>query len=416
MNAFLSVLIIQYSYIIPILSCQFQQSYLTVSNFVYVFYCTYRRTPASLWSYCKMSSSSSSSEEETLIAALQTNPYDAETFSKLITLLRARWENGKEEDENENENQKITKESLQQYREMYALNCCPEAEFWLDWINDQISSSTSSKDDLNCLDVLFKRAMHACPHESIVKAYVENANHRLEAELMNEDEVRIVLEHAISICGGDIVHGTHLWSSLVELELSELEDLMETSASPESIRKAKEAVVQTFRRQFSLPLLGNNMALKSLETVLSEICVSSDVEWIKPDLLLEKYKRSEDQLTKVILYEQKVTSDEFKSLFLEEKVASWRAYIKLEMDDNNLTRVQRLYERALLVCQGSMELWKEYLDFAENVIKQWYVNVILLDIQGHSFFSSIVNIQHILPIDTLYTCTLPIDTLYTYTL
>ena len=307
------------------------------------------------------------SSEETLIAALQTNPYEAETFSKLITLLRARLESGNEEDEN----QGITKESLQQYREMYTLNCCPEMEFWLDWINDQISSSTASKDDFNSLDVLFKRAMHACPHESIVKAYVENANHRLEAELMNEDEVRMVLEHAISICGGDVVHGSHLWTTLVELELSELEDLMETSASPESIRKAKEAVVQTFRRQFSLPLLGNNTALKSLETVLSEICVSSDVEWIKPDLLLEKYKRSEEQLTKVILYEQKVTSDEFKSLSLDEKVASWKVYIKVEMDDNNLTRVQRLYERALLVCQGSMELWKEYLDFAENVIKQW---------------------------------------------
>ena len=309
-----------------------------------------------------------------LIAALQENPHDSETHAKLIEVLRTQCEGT---------DPVAAQALLQQHRDDFATRFLPGPEFWLDWISDQVASSSDSLSALSApspsssftsdLDALFQRALSQCPHHSIVQEYVDNAGHRLEAELATEDDVRKVLEAALAVSGGDILTGAALWERLTELEMDELDDLVDTSAPAESVRKAKEAVVQTFRRQFSLPLLGNNRALATLERVLSDICVASDAEWIKPDQLLEKYKRSEGQLAKRILFEQKVSSEDFVALPLAEQAAAWRAYIQFEADDNQLTRAQRLYERAVLACPQSKDLWAAYVDFAENTVKQWTV-------------------------------------------
>ena len=310
-----------------------------------------------------------------LIDALQTNPHDSETHAQLIAVLRTQSEEGTDP------GTARTRTLLQQHREDMATRFLPGPEFWLDWISDQIAWSLSSSSPSSPppsssaadLDALFQRALRQCPHPAIVQEYVDNAGHRLEAELVTADDVRKVLEAALTVSGGDILTGAALWERLTELELDELDDLTDTSAPAESVRKAKEAVVQTFRRQFSLPLLGNNRALATLERVLSDICVASDADWIKPDQLLEKYKRSEGQLAKRIMFEQKVTSDDFAALPLAEQAAAWRAYIQFETDDNQLTRAQRLYERAVLACPQSKDLWAAYADFAENTVKQWAV-------------------------------------------
>lgn len=182
--------------------------------------------------------------------------------------------------------------------------------------------------------------------------------------------MRGTVESAISICGADIMDGAGLWKRLVDIQMENLEDLIDTGASSDAIREAKEAIVSTYRRQFALPLLGNQRSLSSFETVLSNICIESDAQWIRPEVLLEKFQRSEEQLAARIIYEQNVLSEEFLSSPLSDQVSAWRTYINFEIAEKQLPRAHRLYERSLLTSHQSVELWTEYAEFAATVLKQ----------------------------------------------
>ena len=85
------------------------------------------------------------------------------------------------------------------------------------------------------------------------------------------------------------MNGAGLWSRLIDIHLENLEDLTDTAASPDAIQCAKEKIVSTYRRQFALPLLGNQRSMSKFESVLSDICIESDAQWIRPEVLLEKF-------------------------------------------------------------------------------------------------------------------------------
>jgi hypothetical protein len=52
-------------------------------------------------------------------------------------------------------------------------------------------------------------------------------------------------------------------------------------------------------------------------------------------------------------------------------VKGWLAYIEFEINDNNISRAQRIYERAILNCPDSLILWKSFLSFAYGKVKNW---------------------------------------------
>lgn len=125
--------------------------------------------------------------------------------------------------------------------------------------------------------------------------------------------MRGVIERAISTCGADILDGATIWARLVELLMEELEDVADTphtahssSSSQQAVQMLKESIVSTYRRQFSIPLLGNQAHLLAFEKTLSELCIESDASWIKPEVLLEKFQRSEEQLKDRIIYESNI--------------------------------------------------------------------------------------------------------------
>ena len=189
--------------------------------------------------------------------------------------------------------------------------------------------------------------------------------------LQTEEVLRVTVEKAISICGADIMHGADLWKRLIDIQIETLDDLIDTGSSSDVIKGAKEAIVSTYRRQFALPLLGNQRSLSSFETLLSDICIESDAQWIRPEILLEKFQRSEEQLAARIIYEQNVLSEEFLLSPITDQVSAWRAYINFEIAEKELQRAHRLYERSLLTCHQSLDLWTEYADFAATTFKQW---------------------------------------------
>lgn len=261
-------------------------------------------------------------------------------------------------------------EELLSKREHFAANFLPPSNFWLDWIIDKIAAGGEDK-NVGELDELFDRALSECPSIDIVKEMVDNAFHRYEADLISENVLRVLLDRAISICGADVMDGASLWSRLIEIQLDSLQDLIDTSAEKREIQSVKESIVSVYRRQFSLPLLGNKRSLVSFEKVLSDICVESDNLWILPEVLIEKYQTAEVQLQARIMYEQNVLSDEFASSPQENQLAAWKIYIRFEIEDKKIGRAQRLYERCLISCPQSMEMWLEYIEFAETYIKEW---------------------------------------------
>lgn len=165
--------------------------------------------------------------------------------------------------------------------------------------------------------------------------------------------------------------GASLWGQLTALQLSIVEDLVDIAANEDNIRRGKEALVSTYRRQYALPLLGNERSLSNFEKLLSEICVESDELWIKPELLLNRFQRSEDQLKARILYEQNIISDDFLTSRLDDQVAAWKSYIRFEIDEKQLFRAHRLYERSVMTSHQSVELWLDFADFAESTLKNW---------------------------------------------
>lgn len=173
--------------------------------------------------------------------------------------------------------------------------------------------------------------------------------------------------------GVDIMDGANLYSCLTEFQLGIIEDMVDVAANEDNIRTAKEALVATYRRQYALPLLGNQRSLSKFEDLLSEICVESDAEWIKPEMLLEKFKRSEQLLQSRVLYEQNIISESFLSSSLGDQVTAWKTYIQFEIEDKQPARARRLFERSVIANHQSLELWQDFAEFAESTLKQWDV-------------------------------------------
>ena len=171
--------------------------------------------------------------------------------------------------------------------------------------------------------------------------------------------------------GVDIMDGATLYSCLTEFQQGIIEDMVDIAANEDNIQTAKEALVSTYRRQYALPLLGNQRSLTKFENLLSEICVESDEQWIKPELLLEKFRRSEQLLQSRILYEQNILSEDFLSSSLGDQVTAWKTYIQFEIEDKQPARAHRLFERSIIANHQSLELWQDFAEFAETILKQW---------------------------------------------
>lgn len=188
--------------------------------------------------------------------------------------------------------------------------------------------------------------------------------------------MREAFEEAVSLIGMDITSGRELWTRFRDFELDELEDLIDMQAASDTVQDGKRRLIGVIRRQLSHPLIGNEQVLKQLDEVLADVFVESDVNIINPSSLSAAFAAGVDAREGRLLFEDNVTSPQFLKKTPEEREQGWRAYIAFETKDNQLFRAQRLYDRALICCPESYSLWRQYIHFASDTVK----NAKLLDL------------------------------------
>ena len=221
-------------------------------------------------------------------------------------------------------------------------------------------------------------------------------------DVQSVESVREAFEHALSICGADIVTGSEIFTKYIDFELDEhdlvLEELEKCSPEnksvcDEQVKLSKQRFVKLFHRQAALPLVGNEDCVSRFHQVLSELCVASDVKIIDPESFQRKYQQGLQVREARLTYELHINSEDFTSGIVSSKdrETSWLTYIAFEVKNKEMGRAQRLYERALMDCQDSLVLWLDYAEFAFAVLKNYKLVVSLTDrclrvIRQNSFF------------------------------
>lgn len=173
------------------------------------------------------------------------------------------------------------------------------------------------------------------------------------------------------LCGTDVFTGSEIWKRYREFEVDEHEDLVEMQASATEQQKSKERFIKVYLRQLSLPLVGNEETLQEFETKLAEFCVESDFALIKPTELEKKIAAAKEMREGRLIYEMHLLKDKYKSSSLHEKESFWIGYIEYEKKQNQLSRVQRLYERAVMEFPESVTMWLQFTDFSLSTLKNW---------------------------------------------
>ena len=175
--------------------------------------------------------------------------------------------------------------------------------------------------------------------------------------------------------GFDILGSKEIWQHFIDFEVDEFEDAIQMDGDQTQIQSLKEKVVKLFHRQLSLPLAGNEETLASLDKILSDYFTEVDVNIIKPVELNTKYTRAMEMRECRITFESHLIGDSYPLSSIEEKSASWMSYVKFEIQDGQIARAQRLFERSLVdeELRSYIPHWIEFLTFSVATLKNWAV-------------------------------------------
>ncbi|KAJ1411110.1 hypothetical protein B484DRAFT_482676 [Ochromonadaceae sp. CCMP2298] len=243
------------------------------------------------------------------------------------------------------------------------MNFLPDKQFWLAWLRDAVNS------DAAALRALFDRALASCPHFEVALLFVDTAAALVEQEKMTETELREAFDQTAMLVGCDLLTGSELWRRYRTFELDEHAFLLDAQATPVELQQSKARFVRVFHRQLSLPLAGNEQALAELESKLAEYCVESDAGIIKPEELGRRFSAGREMREARLVFEAPLHSPRYGQADLEQRVQIWRSYIYFERKQE-VSRAQRLFERAVLECGESLQLWLEFAEFALH-LKNW---------------------------------------------
>ena len=179
----------------------------------------------------------------------------------------------------------------------------------------------------------------------------------------------------LSTFGFDILGSKEIWQHYIEFEIDEFEDALQMEADQAQVQSLKEKVVKLFHRQLSLPLAGNEDTLTSLDKLLSDYFTDVDVKIIKPLELNTKYTRAMEMRECRLTFESHLIGDSYPLSSIEEKSSSWMSYVKFEIQDGQLARAQRIFERSLVdeELRSHIPLWIEFLTFSVVTLKNWTV-------------------------------------------
>lgn len=73
---------------------------------------------------------------------------------------------------------------LEAHRTVFSERFLPDVKFWMEWIQERISTTSADDEEMEKLDDLFMVALSQCASAEIAKEWIDNVVHRFEAELM----------------------------------------------------------------------------------------------------------------------------------------------------------------------------------------------------------------------------------------
>lgn len=260
-----------------------------------------------------------------------------------------------------------TLDALEMHRTEYVSTFLPDREFCKSWLQDIITYK-----DPTYVSEIYQKLFKIYPDISIFAVFYSYMMNSFENEKIVVDEVRSQFENASVSCGMDIFTGPIFWKLYREFEIEECEDLLETSSDPSTIQTAKSHVIRVFRRQLALPLVDNEQVLREFDEILSRICVESDLHLIDPQSLQSKFELAVAQRNERIEFENALVSEEYQYLRGEYQYSQfWKPYIDFEIEKSEMSRAQRLFERALMDCKEALACWENFVEFARFEVKNW---------------------------------------------
>lgn len=174
------------------------------------------------------------------------------------------------------------------------------------------------------------------------------------------------MEKCIALIGYDVYESMSIWRAY---RLFEIDEHAEFEKNSEEELDAKKRVISLFRRQLSLPLFGNRGVLEDFQEWLGIHCTDEDMRIIDPHGLNEKYEKALESYDARIAFEEALKSEKHSNASLEGKFSTWKAYAQFEVNDNQIARAQRIYERASMEIGQYEKFWEEFLVFAVHTVK-----------------------------------------------
>lgn len=143
------------------------------------------------------------------------------------------------------------------------------------------------------------------------------------------------------------------------------------------IQQSKERLVRLFHRALSLPLINNEALLSKCNEAFEGFFTESDISIIKPELLADKVAKSRKglelraplELPIISIAQQMEERGELSPQQEEELIRLFHEYIAFETKQKEYSRVQRLYERAVLLVPSAI-LYVEFSLFLLVTVKQ----------------------------------------------
>ncbi|CAB3983959.1 Squamous cell carcinoma antigen recognized by T-cells 3, partial [Paramuricea clavata] len=281
-----------------------------------------------------------SAEVTALRQFLESSPFHYESHLKLIQALRDIGDLDK------------TRQARETMSKMFPLT----AELWLEWIQDEMPLACITEQKAYIRD-LFEKAVKDYQSVKLWTEYCQYVLDNMEGEDGLKD-ARDVFERAITSVGLHLTEGVSVWDGYREFEMTlydSYQTMAEGSDSPQvqqKLEQQKDVVKTIFRREISVPLIGMQAVFREYE------------EWLGDEKMLEYvtrgFARAETKLEDCLPYEEALTSA--SSPRLEE----YRSYIAYEMKENDLARVQCLYERAMVENCLNSEFWMEYTNYMDT--------------------------------------------------
>ncbi|CAF1246998.1 unnamed protein product [Rotaria magnacalcarata] len=239
-------------------------------------------------------------------------------------------------------------------------------QLWLDWIHDETLLLVSNSEEKTEFIQLFERAIN---DYLSVMIWIEYVQYRIPyyVSLNSMEELRNLFERGLSSCALHLTEGSLLWAAYIETEKAILEGILlnyQTNVNndlKEKIAQHVEYILTLYRRELSIPLRGMDTVYY---TDYNEFCQQYK-EYLptnyneKYDLTLKNdFDRAIQRLKECEKFEQELEDT-------KRSVATYRKYIESEKEP---TRIQCLYERAIVDNCLDGDLWLSYLDFAEEYL------------------------------------------------